>query len=81
MDNTTDARNRSFAANMRLFSQYREQGRSAENYGVNYAFIEQAALVDLLIEKGLFTRDEYDAKVAEHLENAAPPDLASAAGR
>lgn len=71
MNDTTDA---SFAANMRMFRRYRDEGRSAENYGVNYAFIAQAALVDLLIEKGLFTRDEYDAKLAKHLETPAPTD-------
>lgn len=45
--------------------------------GINATRSDQGALVELLIEKGVFTSDEYDAKVVKYMarEKKAYEDL------
>lgn len=49
-----------------------EMGRSTEpkhlRVGVNAAMVDHSSLVQLLISKGLFTRDEYLAAIADGME-------------
>lgn len=59
---------RKLEAVMRMQRRFSEEGRSSENFGVNLAFLENGVMLDLLIEKGLITREEYDRRVTARLE-------------
>ena len=37
--------------------------------GVNSAMIDNAALVHLLLDKGIITQDDYEASIADQMEN------------